>query len=266
MSLDERTSRPLYRQVADELRVQIQERQLAPGRQLPTEAKLMDRYGVSRNTIRLALGVLRTEGLVVTGQGRGSFVADVGVRHRPRGAAGLRRRVARGDGDPLDSELSEAGDSPRVEVSVSTRPAPPYIADRLGLHAGDRVVTRHRLRFRDTAPDMSSDSFMPADLVADSPLGMPGPLPTGVVGLLADLGHPIRRVADEIGVRMPSPAEAQELQIATGVPVLSVQRTAFDQGDTPVLTISALLPGDRHVLRYDAAISTVDDELVDPGG
>jgi GntR family transcriptional regulator len=263
MSVDERTSRPLYRQVADELRVQIQERQLAPGRQLPTEATLMDRYGVSRNTIRLALGVLRTEGLVVTGQGRGSFVADVAVRHRPRGSAGLQRRVAPGDGDPLDSELSEETDSTRVEVSVSTRPAPPYIADRLGLRAGDRVITRHRLRFRDTAPDMSSDSYLPADLVGDSPLGMPGPLATGVVGLLADLGHPIRRVADEIGVRMPSPAEAQELQIATGVPVLAVQRTAFDGRDAPVLTVSALLPGDRHVLRYDA-VSTADDEFADP--
>jgi len=266
MSLDERTSRPLYRQVADELRAQIQERQLAPGRQLPTEARLMDRYGVSRNTIRLALGVLRTEGLVVTGQGRGSFVADVAVRHRPRGSTGLQRRIARADSDPLDSELSEATDGARVEVSVSTRPAPPYIADRLGLRAGDRVVTRHRLRFRDTVPEMSSDSFLPADLVADSPLGMPGPLGTGVVRLLAELGYPIRRVADEVGVRMPSPAEAQELQIATGVPVLSLQRTAFDGADAPVLTVSALLPGDRHVLRYDAAVSTVDDELADPTG
>lgn len=266
MSLDERTSRPLYRQVADELRVQIQERQLAPGRQLPTEARLMDRYGVSRNTIRLALGVLRTEGLVVTGQGRGSFVADVGVRHRPRGA-GLQRRVARGANDPLDGELTEETDGARVEVSVSTRPAPPYIADRLGLHSGDRVVTRHRLRFRDTGPEMSSDSFLPADLVADSPLEMPGPLTTSVVGLLADLGHPIGRVADEIGVRMPSPVEAQELQIATGVPVLAVQRTAFDRHETPVLTVSALLPGDRHVLRYDAAVTTVDGGgLADPAG
>jgi GntR family transcriptional regulator len=263
MSLDERTSRPLYRQVADELRVQIEQRHLAPGRQLPTEAKLMDRYGVSRNTIRLALGVLRTEGLVVTGQGRGSFVADVAVRRRPRGPGGLHRHVAHGAGDPLDSELSEPTDGARIEVSVSTRPAPPFIADRLGLRAGDRVVTRHRLRFRDAVPDMSSDSFLPADLVADSPLGAPGPLGTGVVGLLADLGHPIRRVADEIGVRMPSPAEAQELQIATGVPVLAVQRTAFDGGERPVLTISALLPGDRHVLRYDAALST-DDERSDP--
>lgn len=265
MSVDERTSRPLYRQVADELRVQIQERQLAPGRQLPTEATLMERYGVSRNTIRLALGVLRTEGLVVTGQGRGSFVAEVAVRRRTRGAAGLQRQTARGDGDPLDDELTEATDSARVQVSVSTRPAPPFVADRLGLRAGERVVTRHRLRFRDTAPDMSSDSFMPAELVHDSPLGMPGPLGTGVVRLLADLGHPIARVADEIGVRMPSPAEAQELQIATGVPVLSVQRTAFDGGETPVLTIAALLPGDRHVLRYDAAVSTVD-ELADSVG
>lgn len=267
MSVDERTSRPLYRQVADELRVQIQERQLAPGRQLPTEAKLMDRYGVSRNTVRLALGVLRTEGLVITGQGRGSFVADVGVRRRAPGPDVLERRmVPGGSGDPLDGELGEPADDTRAEVSVTTRPATPYIADRLALRAGDRVVARHRLRLRDARPDMSADSYLPAELVADSPLGVPGTLGASVARLLDELGHPVRHVADEIGVRMPSPTEAQELQIATGVPVLAVQRTAFDDADTPVVTISALLPGDRHVLRYDAALSAADGALEDPDG
>lgn len=264
MSVDERTSRPLYRQVADELRVQIQERQLAPGRQLPTEATLMDRYGVSRNTVRLALGVLRTEGLVITGQGRGSFVADIGVRRRPASPDALARRMVHGGNGPLDGELGEPADDARVEVSVSTRPATPYIADRLALRAGDRVVARHRLRLRDATPDMSADSYLPAELVANSPLGVPGTLGASVARLLDELGHPVRHVADEIGVRMPSPSEAQELQIATGVPVLAVQRTAFDDAETPVVTISALLPGDRHVLRYDAALSAADGELEDP--
>jgi GntR family transcriptional regulator len=100
---------------------------------------------------------------------------------------------------------------------------------------------------------------MPADLVADTELGRPEPLRVGIARLLAELGHPVTRVADEVGVRMPSPGEAQELQIATGVPVLSVQRTAFDGSDAPVLTVSALLPGDRHELRYDVVVDAEGD-------
>ena len=256
MTVDERTSRPLYRQVADELRVQIQRRQLAPGRQLPTEAELMDRYGVSRNTIRLALGVLRTEGLVVTGQGRGSFVADVPVRRGGAGTDVLRQRVTWGGTDALTAELVDAVDREHVDVTVATHPAPPHVADRLGLQVGDRVVARHRLHLHDTAPSHSSDSYLPARLAGDSPLAHTGRLGTSVAGLLSDLGHPVQRVSDEIGVRMPTPAEAQELQIATGVPVLAVQRTAFDEADDPVLTVVALLPGDRHTLRYDLTVET----------
>lgn len=260
VSLDERTSRPLYRQVADELRAQIQQRQLAPGRQLPTEAGLMDRYGVSRNTIRLALGVLRTEGLVVTGQGRGSFVADVAARPESRSNADLRPTVEHG-GDVLTAELSEPVEGAREEVSVSTHPAPPLVADRLGLQAGDRVVARHRLQYRDTLPSHSADSFISAALVADTDLARPGPLQLGLARLLAQIGRPLARLNDEVGVRMPSPVEAQELQIATGVPVLLVQRTAYDHQDDPVLTMTALLPGDRHTLRYHLAVEIVDDEL-----
>jgi GntR family transcriptional regulator len=152
-------------------------------------------------------------------------VADLPVSRPPSEPVGLRRRIAQDIGGALDTELSDPADGDLVELNVSTCPAPPAVADRLGLRAGDRVIARHRLRFIDASPSMSSDSYVPAALVADSPLGMSAPLRDGVVHLLAGLGHPVSRVADEIGVRMPSPGEAQELQIATGVPVLSVQRT-----------------------------------------
>lgn len=263
VTLGERNSRPLYRQVADELRAQIQQRSLAPGSQLPTEATLMERYGVSRNTVRLALGVLRTEGLVITGQGRGSFVADVEPRLERHATPVARPLVTHGGGDAFGAEVADTAGSDTVEISVSTHPAPPFVADRLRLQSGAQVVARHRLSFRDSAPSHATDAFLPADLVADTELGRPEPLRVGVERLLAEIGHPVARVADEIGVRMPSPVEAQQLQIATGVPVLSVQRTAFDGSDAPVLTISALLPGDRHALHYDVALQTDAAETTD---
>ena len=47
---------------------------LPPGHKLPSEAELIDEYGVSRTVIREAVTRLRAEGLVETFQGRGSFV------------------------------------------------------------------------------------------------------------------------------------------------------------------------------------------------
>ena len=54
---------------------------LAPGIRLPTEQEMMASFGVSRTVIREAVSALRADGLVVTRQGSGAFVADGG--HRP---------------------------------------------------------------------------------------------------------------------------------------------------------------------------------------
>ncbi|MGB6454798.1 MAG: winged helix-turn-helix domain-containing protein [Streptosporangiaceae bacterium] len=64
---------PLRDQVAALLRARIGE--LRRRDWLPSEASLAQEYEVSRDTIRAAMGLLRDEGLVVTIQGRGSYIA-----------------------------------------------------------------------------------------------------------------------------------------------------------------------------------------------
>ncbi|WP_175087935.1 winged helix-turn-helix domain-containing protein, partial [Candidatus Frankia nodulisporulans] len=50
--------RPLYHQLAAQLREQIRSGGLAPGARIPTEAELAERHSTSRNTVRLALDLL----------------------------------------------------------------------------------------------------------------------------------------------------------------------------------------------------------------
>jgi DNA-binding FadR family transcriptional regulator len=65
-----------YEAVAHELLVLILGGHLAPGERLPSERQLATRFGVSRPTVREALGVLESRGLVVTRKGSGTFVAE----------------------------------------------------------------------------------------------------------------------------------------------------------------------------------------------
>ncbi len=69
--------RPAYRQVADQLRNSIVTGQLIAGQRLPIEPELAKVFGVSRSTIREALGHLTSSGLVVTRRGvnGGTWVA-----------------------------------------------------------------------------------------------------------------------------------------------------------------------------------------------
>jgi GntR family transcriptional regulator len=65
-----------YLQVAGALRQAIRAGTFRPGDRLPTVAELADRYGVAKMTVHRALSSLRDEGLVISWQGRGTFVRE----------------------------------------------------------------------------------------------------------------------------------------------------------------------------------------------
>jgi GntR family transcriptional regulator len=72
--IDMLSSVPAYMQLAGILRKQIESGKIAPGDPLPSETTLVQEYGIARGTIRRAIEVLRDHGLVVTVQGRGTYV------------------------------------------------------------------------------------------------------------------------------------------------------------------------------------------------
>ncbi|GAA2472893.1 hypothetical protein GCM10010435_11670 [Winogradskya consettensis] len=72
--IDPSADRAVFRQLADLLRSQIEGGELAPGEPLPSELRLAQEHGISRTTVRQAIGQLRTEGLVTVDRPRGTFV------------------------------------------------------------------------------------------------------------------------------------------------------------------------------------------------
>ena len=92
--IDPDSERPVYRQMADDLRGLITSRRVRPGQWLPSSKRLEQEYGVSRETVRRALAVLRQEGLVVTEAGYGTRVRESVERRSvpvPRGASVIAR-------------------------------------------------------------------------------------------------------------------------------------------------------------------------------
>jgi len=70
----------LTQEIAARLAAQIRNGQLAPGARLPTEHEMVTAMGVSRTVVREAVAALRAEGLVITRQGAGAFVATDAAR------------------------------------------------------------------------------------------------------------------------------------------------------------------------------------------
>lgn len=103
--IDFGAERAVYRQLADLLRDQITSGQIAPGDLLPYEGRLVQEYGVSRETVRRALQVLRVEGLVVTERGYGTRVVEERQREQVRVPRGARVRSRM----PTAAEREELG-------------------------------------------------------------------------------------------------------------------------------------------------------------
>ncbi|WP_460716919.1 GntR family transcriptional regulator [Microbispora hainanensis] len=77
MTIDPSADRPVYKQLADLIRARIEAGEYRPGQRLPAESDYVAEYGISRDSVRRAIAVLRGEGLIVT-ELRGSRVREQG--------------------------------------------------------------------------------------------------------------------------------------------------------------------------------------------
>src|SRR3954469_4681001 len=64
--------------VVDTRGARIRDGSLAPGEKLPTEAAIMEEFGVSRTVVREAISRLQAAGVVATRHGGGTFVVGMG--------------------------------------------------------------------------------------------------------------------------------------------------------------------------------------------
>lgn len=81
--------RPAYVQIASQIRRTVAERRVEPGAKLPAESELVERFGVSRMTVREGLRVLRLEGVLRAEHGIGVFVDGEGGRQAPAQVGGV---------------------------------------------------------------------------------------------------------------------------------------------------------------------------------
>lgn len=77
MTVDLDGPEPLYEQIAAILIARIEDGTYPPRRRIPSEAGIVDEFGVSRPTARSAIQLLVERGLVVTARGKGSYVAGL---------------------------------------------------------------------------------------------------------------------------------------------------------------------------------------------
>lgn len=247
MAVDQRSGRPVYRQIADELRAAIQGQEIAPGDYLPSEADLVDRYGVSRITVQRATSVLVAEGRVEIERGRGVKVRDVGPVLR-LGTDRFSRQARQSGKGALAAEAEAQGLTWRSEdLGTEEVDAPLAVREILG---EDRAVVKRRRMWVADRPTQLADSYLPLSLAEQTGYARGATAPGGVYGLIEQHGRMITRYREELQARPAEPEEAVSLDLPIGAPVVRLVRVAY-AGDTAVEYFDSVAAGDKHVYRYD---------------
>lgn len=230
LTLDRRSPIPLYYQLSQQLEEAIRSGVLKPGDRVDTEVEISERYGLSRPTVRQAIQELVSKGLLVRRRGVGTQVVH----------SQLRRPV---ELTSLYDDLARASHRPQTRVlALTVMPAHRVVAEALNISEGTDVQFLERLRLDDEQPLALMRNWLPHDL-AD--LDVASLESAGLYALLRQAGVHMRIANQRIGARAATAAEARLLQVPSRSPVLTMERTSFDDTGRPVEYAT-------HIYRADA--------------
>lgn len=217
---------PAYEQVKAFIKGRISSGQWRPGDPVPSEAALMQQFGISRMTVNRGLRELAGEGLVTRVQGSGTRVAQL---HR------ISSRLAIRD---IHEEVAERGHVHTTRVlQVAQEKASAAVAKALGLRAGaavfhsllvhleNGVAIQYEDRYVNPA---AAPDYLRTDFTRTSPtlhLLQHAPLTEASYSIEACL--PTVQEAKQLGIRRTEPCLAMMRRTVSGANVASVARLVY---------------------------------------
>ena len=212
----------LYSRVETVLASEIADGVLKVGAQLPTEDSLIERFEVSRITVRRAIQNLVSRGLVEIRRGKGTFVAA------PR----------------ITQELTELSGFVEDMHAVSRKPttrvlgreigtADTTVASHLALTKGQRVVRIRRVRLADGVPISFDETYLPLEIGKKI---ITNNLKVEPIFSLLERKYDVPLIEAEYKLEaVAATAEvATALRVKPGSPIFRIERTSYSTGNRPV--------------------------------
>ncbi|EDX87312.1 phosphonates metabolism transcriptional regulator PhnF [Synechococcus sp. PCC 7335] len=234
---------PLYVQIAQQLRNNIQAGVYKVGDRLPPESQLSQQFSVNRNTIRQAISLLKQEGLLRSQRGSGTFVAAP-IRY----AIGQRVRyneALKAQGHSAAFTLIRA-----VEVSADVS-----VAKKLSIEQGAPVAHVERLGTADDEPISVGSGYFPLARFPDL-------LSEESISYLVEVGSISRwlrdryaidhiRLSTSVSARLVQPRDAKMLELPLNQAILLAESVNADQQGRLIEYGVARLRGDRMEMVFD---------------
>jgi GntR family transcriptional regulator len=212
----------LYAEIEEAIAAEIARGEYRPGDQLPTEDALLQRFQVSRITVRRAIQNLTSRGLLEIRRGLGTFVLS------PRIDAELTKLTG------FVEDMNAAGRKATARViNQGAVAASARVAERLQLAKGTKVMQIKRVRLAGGTPLSYDETYLPlplGKLIVRNDLRL-HPIFTL---LEEEYGVPLVEADYELEAVIASKAVADVLQVRVGSPIFQIERTSMTTGNQPV--------------------------------
>ena len=224
---------PLYSQLVSIVKRNISAGTLGEGDLLPSESELCKTFDISRSTVRQAIGMLESEGLVVRKQGRGTYVAEPKMRRKTETVYSF------------TSEITSMGLKPSSKLMEFEIMDPtPDLIKVLELTSNDTKVYRFtRIRNVEGQPLILETSFYPQYIYPE--LTRELLKNHSFYSLLSETGITPASAVDSYEAVMMSRREAEILNCKPGSCAFSVQRRTRTETGMVYEFTQSLIRGDR---------------------
>ncbi|MGW7363446.1 GntR family transcriptional regulator [Streptomyces sp. NPDC054841] len=237
--MDRTSPVPLYFQLSQQLEAAIEHGTLTPGSLLGNEIELAGRLGLSRPTVRQAIQSLVDKGLLVRRRGVGTQVVHSQVK-RPLELSSLY------------DDLEAAGQRPATRVLQNTiEAATAEVAAALGVPEGSDVHMVERLRSAHGEPMARLRNHLPTGLL---PLDTEQLESTGLYRMMRAAGITLHSARQSVGARAATGDEAALLGEEAGAPLLTMERTTFDDTGRAVEFGSHVYRASRYAFEFQLLV------------
>jgi GntR family transcriptional regulator len=213
---------PLYENVESALSAGIADGSLPPETQLPPEESLVDRFKVSRTTVRKAIQNLVERGLVEIRRGKGTFVTQPKITQELTELTGFVEDMQALGRTPSARLLDK-----RIVAADET------VARHLALPPGTLVFRLQRVRLADNVPMSFDETYLPRGLgekVAGNDLEA-----EPVFALLEEkYATPLVEAEYRLEAAAADPFVAETLQVPNGSAIFLIERPSYTSGNRPV--------------------------------
>ena len=223
---------PLYHQLMQRIRGDIERGVYPVGSRIPPEHELEKLYQVSRVTVRRALAELTSEGLLERKQGKGTFVAT------PRGGLPLKNLHSFHDSCKLNRV------KPSIDViHVRETEAGAEAAEGLNISRGSRVLEILRVCRADGVPVVLERNHFSMAYAWLQDQDLSGSL----YNILREYGVEPKLALHDVSLRFADRDEAELLVTEEGTPLICLHEVIYDQRGRPLHTNIQLIRGERFV-------------------